>query len=276
MRARFIFLPALALVLSGATIMAPTGGGGGGGYTGPVVDASVTTTGTFSSAGGSNPINITTTTANTDIFIVLFTESSVATAQITGITNILPALLTWAKVSPSGSGHNAQITDDAVLTAVHSNLEVWWARAPTADVYTAVTIAMDNPVDAGVFVAFGVTNGNATNPQDANASIAASAAGASSAHPTVTGVSTTAASSLLVSAAGTASPTVDCPGIASSPVPTGYTEIQHIDFGGAVINYACVSVAYKQVSAAQSGVAATWNNSSTWPNWLSLVTALKP
>ena len=264
--------------------MLPTGGGGGGGYTGPVLDTgSANATATAGLTGGAGPFlpcatsggggsGITTSGPNEDVFIVGAHESNTTTpAPTMGVTS--GDGLTWTLLSTPGAGQNSRKTDSMSSTGMFQTLEIWWARAAVADNYNP-SFSLTVNSDAGAYVCFAVSNGHATVPQDANASIAASGAGAASAHPTVTGISTSA-QRLLISAASTASPTIDCPGIGSS-APSGFTEIASKNVTTASVNFLCLDVAYKQVSTAQSGVAVTWANASTWPNWLSLVTAIAP
>ena len=276
---------ALASVANANLVMLPTGGGGGGGYVGPVLDAgSANAVATAGLTGGSGPFlpcatsggggsGITTSGPNEDIFIVGVHELNITSpAPTMGVTS--GDGLTWVLLATPGAGHNAIKTDSMSSTGMFQTMEIWWARAAVADNYNP-SFSLTQNSDAGAYVCFAVSNGHATVPQDANASIAASGAGAASAHPTVTGISTTGTNTLLISAASTASPTVDCPGVGAS-APSGFTEISSKNVVTASVNFLCLDVAYKQASTTQSGAAVTWANASTWPNWLSLVTAIVP
>lgn len=267
-----VLLLGLAVPASAGLVMSPTGVAGGGGGSAPIVDPGSVATGSFGSTTFGNVCTVTTSANDETIFAAGLTEGA-ATAPSPTILSIVSAGLTWVRLT-STPGVAAQITDQHALTGAYQNAEIWWARAATAGTYVA-GVTTDIIVDAASFVCWAATGVHPTAPQDANASLAATAAASAGAHPTVSGISTTTANTLLVSVATTADPSVDCPGLTAS-APAGFTNIGTVNFGGAVANYACVAVAAKAVSAVQSGITVAWTNATAWPNWMTIVTAIAP
>ena len=254
-------------------------GGGGGGGAAPTVDgaavsaAANTTTGTCPT--------VTTTGTNRTLYIAADNKVTGfgAPPAVLGVTNTFnsgPPSLTWAVLSGS---HTALISDDQSATGITQTATIWRARAPSAGNYD-ITVTWNQDADVGNVICWAVIGDNATNPQDANASLAVTAKGSPS-PPIITGLSTTAANSLLVffNVGGGGG---NCASGAETGIPpVGWTKLASIynPTGGAY--FGCAEVDVLSVSAAQSSITITSGNTGDFPNpvyysWLAIATALVP
>jgi hypothetical protein len=153
----------------------------------------------------------------------------------------------------------------------YSRQEIWWAYTATGTTLLTYTITYSSTFESATMQAVCVTGftgtGYITAPWDTNVSIPAIASAEASGTPSVSGVSTTAVNSMLISLASSAPGTS---GLSSTP-PTGFTFIGTIRNTSATDNSE-VLLADKVVSSAQSSITVSWTGTIT--NWIETVDAL--
>jgi hypothetical protein len=158
------------------------------------IDGSANTAATGGSGG---TVKLSTTKTNDVIVLHVFNEkaASGAPATVSSITDS-PYDLTWnlrsATTSPSMLANFDKTGTDS---------EVWWAVATSTLTNDVITVHWGGAFDCDAQVAFGVNGANTASPWDTNASLppyAISVAGGSATTPTVSGVSTTNATTMLL------------------------------------------------------------------------------
>lgn len=209
-------------------------------------------TATFS-GGTTGTINITTGGTDRIIEIVIYSEKdsvaqSVASVTASGLTFALRKQLQWGPTS----GFN---TDNVI--------ETWWAYAAAQQTATTITVTLNVATDDAAMVVFAATGVIDTSaPWDVNGSLPATSAitAFTSNIPTVSGVSTSAANTLVIAAAG-------CSRNQFTGPDTGYSTIGEAANGGGA-NYGYLGVYYKLFSSEQSSITVHGNASIGQPGWL--------
>lgn len=180
---------------------------------------------------------LTTTSAN-DIIVTLVcvvnnggAATTVSSVSASGGTGTVGA---WTKRFSSGSV--------LIGSGAHADLEIWWALASTTLSSMGITVNTNAPPGMVDFCTFAVSGANTTTPFDTNGSIPASATSqSSSATPSVGGVSTTNANTLLF--AVTAASNVGSPG-------AGYSSIDVTNVNSQDNEYQIVTAAQSSISVA--------------------------
>lgn len=194
------------------------------------------------------PSALTTTTAG----IVIFATHAEATA-IQGDHPIASGVsgggLTWARRSTLS-------LDGGV--APYATLDVWWAYSSGALTAQTITVTWGNvTIDDMSCVVFGVKNFTGTNyqtqPWDSNGSLPATASSTGTSAPTVSGVGTTSANTMLLGIGGTTSGTNVTAG-------SGFTIIKNQHNGGGV-NASDTFTEQDVVSVTQSGISIAFTGS---------------
>ncbi|WP_122832262.1 hypothetical protein [Burkholderia pseudomallei] len=132
-----------------------------------------------------------------------------------------------------------------------TDIEVWWAYAPSAVTSEVITVTYNMTIDDFAGVAFGVNGCDQTSPWDPNSSLPQTATANGSA-PALTG-STTNANTFVVMGIGTGNNAV---GSYNTP-PSGFTFIKGALNGGG-LQYASAGVAYQRETSALSSSTFTW------------------
>jgi hypothetical protein len=188
---------------------------------------------------------LTTTQADDIIVIMAYNEfqNSGAGAAVASVTG---AGLTFAQRSHSNS-------------SAHGSMEWWWAHAPSPLTAQVFTVAWAAAYDDAIIFAYGINGcGNLAAPFDPNVSLPAieSFPGGGLSNPSLSGVSTTNADTLLLTAIGSVNVSVSA--------PSGWTGGQQTGNGGGVEGCSMFS-AYNGVTAPQSGITVAWIGSLVGP-----------
>jgi hypothetical protein len=186
------------------------------------------------SSSGSATVTCTLTTSLTNDIVIIYVHINHATVSVSNITGGL----TWAL--------RKRFTGNSV------GEEVWWALAATAQSAVTFTVNLSGTPtnsDAGCFA---INGANTSTPWDVNGSLPATGTASSASAPTVTGVSTTNANTMLLGMYGTQTGS-------SSSVGASYTLIQ---VGGSFGN---IGQEQQVVSGTQSSVTVSWTgNHNSW------------
>ena len=214
----------------------------------PALDGSAT--GSFTSAA-SGTVTLTTSLSN-DVIVVMVEDEDVNNAVVRTVSSVTATGLAFAHRS-TGS----------INASPYTETEVWWAAAASALSSKTITVTLSGSIDDASIVAFGVSGANTATPWDANGALPATATGASSANPTVNGVSTSNANDMLLGFTGLSLPGSGTP--ATETAGAGYTLIQTQVNGGAT-GASEAAAEYKVVAATQSSVSVAFATANT--NWI--------
>lgn len=169
------------------------------------------------------------------------TQGSLAT--VTGMSDTTGQTLTWSKKwgkSDSKSTLNAYV-----------DKELWYTYSSSAIASNATfTATLSVAPESSVIICQGYTGANSTYSFDPNSSLPASAIVAASGTPTVSGVSTSEAATLLIGSA-LSSQTAGCSTLTAG---SGFSLVAQIHNQSGTTNNACMVAEYQIVSAAQSGI----------------------
>jgi hypothetical protein len=212
--------------------------------------AALTIDGHNTASGGGTPISLTTTNTNDIIVAHFFAEAQSGSVISVNTVSDNPGNLTWHLRSATSSaninsaGGHSDVVDD----------EVWWALAPSTLSSDSISYTWNGTVDCQSGIAFGVTGANTSNPWDANSSLPAKAQDINNDNiaPSVSGVSTNVAKTMLLGFMGTGQNGSDGSGAAYS-AGSRYSVIDQ------VVNGACGDAdsgvaQYKVVSQKQTNV----------------------
>lgn len=217
--------------------------------------AALTIDGTAKNIGtGVSSFTVTlSTTLTNDIIVVLGSCESAGGAV--SVSSVSGGGLTWARRGTTFQYSNA---------TPGGHIDVFWALAPSALSSTVITLTLSGTTDDCSAVAFGVNGANTTTPWDTNVSIPATASSAGSATPSVGGVSTTSANTMLLGFFGQgngAAPT-------SPTAGTGYALVDPTNGcapngSGSFSSNACVQ--FQVVSSTQASVTVAFGSSVGGP-----------
>ena len=193
---------------------------------------------------------------------VAFTGAGPATINLaTSQNNVVICVLSYTERGTNPSGQITSITGGG-LTFVSRNvassltngiLELWWANAPTTLGSTAFTVNYSATTDAGVILSFGVAGcATPSSPWDANVSLPATQASATTFTPGTT-ISTTSPNDFLLYFVG-----ANANFAASIVEPTGFTNINRV--AGGNFDFCDLVACYQGVSSKQSSQAFTWGS----------------
>lgn len=141
-------------------------------------------TGGNAASASSAAATLTTTNSNDVIVLGIWLFNSSTT-----VSSISGGGLTWARRgSPVPQGADG--------------LEVWWAAAASPLSATVITVNFSGATAASAITAFGVNGANTVSPWDVNASLPKTGTGTGGVAPSVSGVSTTAANTMLLGFSG--------------------------------------------------------------------------
>jgi len=209
-------------------------------------------------AGSSLSVKLSTSKTN-DIIIVDVHSSHLSSPHRTVSSISDSAGLTWAQRS-------SVTMDNAGAQNAYNDFERWWALSTGALSNDTITVSFSGSVDSATVLAYGVNGANTGTPWDANGSLPATATSSSNTTPTVSGISTTSASTLLLASVGTTN--------GGASILTG--TIAGAAASGIFLNvHGAFSETYGEyvaVSSAQSGVSAAFGSSVN--SWLMVVDAL--
>jgi hypothetical protein len=225
-----------------------------------------TTTGIWSSSNtGSAKGSLTTGTAGSIVIVAVHAENVASAA----------AHPTFSSVSDS-AGHTYTFEgrgtqDGGGSTGAYCVIELWWAYISgtlSAATFTLTASNGAHTIDDASFVAFGVKGFTGTdyqtNPWDANVSFPAGAGSASATIPTISGLTTTSASTMLIGFAGWADSQ------STMSYGTGYTVIGSLaQTGGATNSSRCVGE-FLDGTLSSGSIAF----GATAPSWAMVVSAL--
>lgn len=210
------------------------------------------------SGNNSGTITLSTNLSNDIIVLAVISENNGGAGKhVTGVSD--GSGLTWA----------SRASIDAAETGL--SLDTWWAYAPSALSSDVITYTLSGSIDDAALVAFGVNGAsNTTAPWDTNVSLPASASTSVPSTPaSVSGVSTSAATTMLIGVAGDGTSM----GSHSYSPDTGFSNIDGIYNGGGS-RAAAIGSQYKVVSSAQSGI--TLNSGiSASPRWVIIADAIR-
>jgi hypothetical protein len=199
-------------------------------------------------------VTLTTTHSNDIVVLEVFNESSSPfegdptgnpPVPVTSVTDT--AGLTWHLRAATSS----QIVQGWPAQAVGSDMELWWALAPSLLSSDKIVPALSGSTDCISYTAFGVNGANTASPWDTDGALPAQGYNISgTVTPQVSGISTNAANTMLIGVLGTGQDGSDNNG-AGYTAGSGYTLIDQNVNGGC--NLASGAAAeYKIVSSAQS------------------------
>ena len=204
---------------------------------------------------GSGPVLTLTTTQPNDIIVVHeFNESN--GASIFTVSSITDSDgLHWQMRSATTTPNDLVLGQGAHTSAADN--EVWWALAASPLSNDTITINLSGTSDCGSAVAFGVTGANTSSPWDSNGSLPAEAISVSGSTPSVSGISTTNAGSLIFGFMGSGAYGSDDSG-ALFFSGSGYSMLdQNVVLNTNNCNYASDAVdEYQVVSTTQSNISA--------------------
>lgn len=210
------------------------------------IDASGPTTAIFSTAS-SGAVNVTTTSAN-DIIILVVSSENGTVRTVSTVTDV--AGLTWAK----RSGRTTSTVD----------LEVWWALSTGALSADTITVTLSGATDDASLIAYGVSGANTASPWDANVSLPATSSASNP--PSVGGVSTSSANAMILGFCGDDKTTTQTSG-------AGYTLIATRLNGGG-IQASSVASEDQVVSATQSGITVAFGSLTSSGDSVAIADAL--
>ena len=194
-------------------------------------------------------VTLTTTLVN-DIIVVFVSTTKISPAStVTSITDT--AGLTWTKRSSF-----------EYTSGTRFNLEVWWAPSTGVLSSDVITANLGATATQTVMIAFGVNGANFAAPWDTNGTLPATAT--STGTPTVSGVSTTNANTMLLGFENHASTAADTAG-------SGYTLIKN----QAASSIMDAAAQQKIVSATQSSVAVAFGTSFGATAWGMIADAIR-
>jgi hypothetical protein len=220
------------------------------------VDGIATNTGT----GNSGSVTLTTTLSN-DIIVVLIAceaDSRGAGANPSSVSSVTATGLSFTQRSRFHSESGIQ----AHGIVADLDYEVWWALAASPLSSVTISVSMTNSggnIDDWAITAFGVNGANTSTPWDANGSLPSTAntANLSTTAPSCSGISTTAANTMIFGFAWSGSDGVNT--IAAGSIGgTGATTISILANGGGGLNANNYSE-YLVVTSAQSSISANFS-----------------
>lgn len=182
-------------------------------------------------------------------------------ATVTGITDNKG--LTWSK--------HKSFSDNASLTNAFNNIEEWWATGLTAidtGTGTTPTVTISSAADHFAFVCLAVSGMDAAQPWDINASMGSGTGAVASSIPTISGISTSSANTMVFGIA-TASNTTSC---GTPTAGTGYTLIIQATGSTGGTNEACVAVEFQSFTSTQTGITVPFSNSVA--DWMMFTDAI--
>ena len=194
-------------------------------------------------AGNSTvPTTGSLTTAGTNDIIVAFVMNyDDSGAAALAVSSIAGGSLSWSRKYQTGS--------TLVGGAGHVNLEIWYAKSSGVVSGATITATYPSSVVANAdIVVFGVNGADTTTPFDTNASLPAKASVNGLGTPTVSGVSTTNANTMMIAAAVN--------GVGLGNHGTGYTTINVANVNG-------TDNEYKIFSSVQSGISVAFTSADS-------------
>jgi len=211
--------------------------------------------------GSSITVTLTTLKTNDIIVVAIHNESLNASGSHATVSSVSGGGLTWAKRAGA-------VLDNAGQNNAYSDFEIWWALAIAALAATVITITLSKSIDDASAVAFGVNGANTSAPWDTNASLPAIATSGAVSTATVTGISTTAVSTMILGIMGTAAssqPTSETIGGSAATIIDKAHESGGTNFSNTVAGQLTVS-------AGQSSITATFNSADN--GWLMIADAI--
>jgi len=200
---------------------------------------------------GTSIVSSGITTASTNDVIVTAVVSLMLSSAAPTVSSISGCGLTWAKRVSTGS--------HAMAGVLFGDVDVWWAKTSGTLSGCAVTANWTGSPANGDIVAWGVNGANIAAPFDANVSIPKTASSTSgTATPTITGVSTTAANTLLYA--------VNVNAVATGNPGSGYTTI---------VSSTLQDNQYKIVSVTQSGVTVAFGSGDQGGGYVMVADAIQ-
>lgn len=199
-----------------------------------------------------------TTSLTNDIIVVVIATGDAASTQT--VSSVASANVTYAKRK-----------DFAVTTngGQKLNLEVWWGLATSALTSEVITVTVSGSLGTNTIIAFGVNgSSNTAAPWDTNVALPATGSDVTgvTTQPTVTGISTTAAATMLLSFMAEARATAQTAG-------TGYTLVKTQTNAGGLVSDTTSAAEQKTVSTTQSGVSSTFGTNID--NWSMIADAIR-
>lgn len=213
-----------------------------------------------SGSSGTRGYNVTTAGDIVILYIAINLSASGTPPTVTSVSD--DASLTWANRKLEG------VSGGAFGGSTSLDLELWWAYSAGTLSSKTITAHFSTSVDnyiMSVFTVKGFTGGSySTNPWDSNASLpAANSQSGSTTAPTVSGVSTTSAATMMLALYG------GFGNIGGSP-PSGFTSIgSQVAINSDVIGNGS---GYEVFSSAQTNQTETWGSSVN--GWAYIVDAL--
>lgn len=195
------------------------------------------------STSGTVAATLTTTLTNDTIVACIVTNNALGAGRtVTGIASA--AGLTWSQ--------RASLTSGALV------MEIWSALSPGALTSEVITATLSGAPTEAVMIVFGGGGVDTTYPWEARGSVPVNASSGGASVPTVAGVSTNAADTMLIGFMVASSG-----GGISDTAGSGFTEIDHFNTLSFSNIYAFVE--YKIVSSQQSSVSvATTSSHNPW------------
>lgn len=219
-----------------------------------------------------SPVNVASANSGASIAGTITTSlaNNIIVVAVNALGTVIPVIsgasgggLTWAGRSTSNTASH-----DIGNGAARQLIEVWWAKAAAALTSQTITVSFSTDFNAASIDITAWNGCDQTTPWDVNGSLPALAASATfnvASVPTVTGVSTTNANTVLIALMGNQDATPPTAG-------SGYT----LDYGntnGNTFTNETIGVEHKIVSSAQSSVSVPFAGSVQ--DWLMVVDALQ-
>ena len=202
-------------------------------------------------------------TTNTFTECVVYTENAATSPN--------PALATvssFADAGGTGSPHawtNRQgISDNKVTTGSFQNLERWWmASAGAISTGINITATFSGAAEAAIMLCNEYTGVNLTNPYDPNVSLPRPAnIVAAAGNPTIAGISTTEAATMVQIYTGAAEPSSACPTFSAVTIGgTGGTVGAQSNQNTAAVNFACAAFGLLAETTTKSSISASLTGS---------------
>lgn len=206
--------------------------------------------------GGSSPTtatsgSLTTTGTNRVLVAMVSAYPGSGGVTVTGITDT--AGLTWIK-------RKAIAPLSLPLWGDQVSAELWYAVASSVVTSLTVTATFSATASLGEITVSAWSGVNTTTPWDTNASLTKTGTSTTNTTPSLTGISTTAANTVLLA--------MMAPTLSAPLPPAGWTTID-------TTGLSAQDNAYKIVSAAQSSITVSFGATDGAHGWLMLVDALQ-
>ncbi len=185
------------------------------------------------------------TTSNSAVVIILhvvFNTIGVGFSEVTSVSS--PAGLIWTRRKRV----TGLRTSGTFLGDAYADVEIWWAVSASPLTADPITVHITSELSFISATAFGVAGANTTTPWDTNVSLPASTShlNGPGASPTVSGVSTDSANTMVLFFYDTLSPS----GIIIPAGPPGFSLVVFTEIVNAFIGLVISSASFKEIVAA--------------------------